>query len=277
MTEFKTIEIEFEQIDSDRDDSIAYLRLNRPEAANAFSAKMLDEILVGLKLIQSKENTRVLIISGRGKHFSAGADLNWMKQSANLTFEENITDASKLKQMFESLYHLSIPTIAVVSGCAFGGAVGLAACCDYAFAYDTAKFCLSETRLGLIPAVILPYLSRKIPSGQLRRLGLTAQVFSGEQAKHYGLIEEVITTDTVSSALKSELNSLLSCGPKALASYKKLLDQIQANSNKQDQETVEAIAIVRTGDEAQNGLQAFFDKKTGPWSIQLPKDWKFHG
>jgi len=152
-------ELLIKKIDANRDDCIGFVSISRPEVANALSAQVMQELTDHLAVLSSTPHLRAVILRGKGKHFSAGADLNWMKASAALTKSENEVDARKLAFLFESLYQLSVPTIAVVSGAAYGGAVGLTAACDFAIATTSAKFCLSEVKLGLLPAVILPYLA----------------------------------------------------------------------------------------------------------------------
>jgi methylglutaconyl-CoA hydratase len=246
---------------------VARLQLNRPDQANAFSGEMMTEIAAHLSGLSGLSDVRVLVISGLGKHFSAGADLNWMKSSAALSFEENLKDAAQLKDMFESIVNLPIPKIAVVQGAVYGGAVGIVACCDYAIADTGAKFCLSEAKLGLVPAVIGPYLLRKIRQGSLKRLALTAQVFMAPEAKEAGLVE--IVTDNTDEALKNELNALLACGPNAQIAINKLFESLRKNAFAQGKETIEAIAKARTSAEGQTGLSSFFAKSPPPWVRSL--------
>lgn len=246
---------------------IARLQLNRPDQANAFSGEMMAEISAHLSNLASLSDVRALVVSGIGKHFSAGADLTWMKSSASLSFDENIRDASKLKDMFEGIVNLPIPKIAVVQGAAYGGAVGIVACCDYAIADAGAKFCLSEAKLGLVPAVIGPYLARKIRQGNLRRLALTGQVFTAQEAKDAGLVE--IVTDNIEEALKKDLNALLACGPNAQIAINRLFESLRKNGFAQSQETIETIAKARTGSEGQAGLSSFFAKSQPPWVRSL--------
>lgn len=246
---------------------IAYLELNRPEQANAFSAAMMVEITDHLKALAQTTDVRSLVITGSGKHFSAGADLNWMKTSAKLSYDENIKDASKLLEMFESLSNLPIPKIAMIRGAAYGGAVGIVACCDYAIAAQDARFCLSEARLGLLPAVIAPYLLRKMKVGMLKRFALSGIVFSADDAFDAGLVE--IVTDSPDQKLLEELNSLLSCSPTAQHSINQLFTSLRENAYKQTHQTVDAIAKARTGKEGQEGLNCFFSKTEPPWLREI--------
>jgi methylglutaconyl-CoA hydratase len=242
---------------------IARLLLNRPEQANAFSEQMMSDICNQLSSIAKENNIRALVVSGEGKHFSAGADLNWMKASATLDYEENLRDASKLREMFESLVNLSLPKIAVVRGAVYGGAVGITACCDYVIADVGTKFCLSEARLGLVPAVIAPYLLRKIRQGSFMRFALTGQVFSAQDAKESGLVE--LISDNVEKTLKNELNSLLTCGPQSQIAINKLVHHLRKTGFEQDDQTIKTIAKARTSAEGQAGLNSFFTKSKPYW------------
>lgn len=242
---------------------IATLILNRPDQANAFSAQMMDEITSHVGELKLQNDVRLLVITGSGRHFSAGADLGWMQAAAKLSYEENLRDAERLRSMFEGLLRLDIPTVASISGAVYGGAVGLVACCDYAVASESAKFCLSEARLGLLPAVIAPYLLRKMKPGQLKRMALTSKVFDAHEAKEFGLIE-VVARD-LDAALQTEINALLTCGPEAQKAIHRLFEDLRSKNNAQGQETVEAISKARTGSEGQSGLSSFFAKTTPSW------------
>jgi methylglutaconyl-CoA hydratase len=261
MTEAAHTQLKFTDLDGGG--AIATLLLDRPNQANAFSAQMMDEITRHLLSLKDRHNLRLLVIAGAGKHFSAGADLEWMRSSAKLSFDDNIKDATRLRSMFEALTSLQVPKIAAIKGAVYGGAIGLAACCDFAVALDSAKFCLSEAKLGLLPAVIAPYLARKMRPGQLRRAALTARLFDAHEAKDMGLIE-VVAAD-LDAAVLAEINAILACGPAAQKSMNRLFDQLREQGYAQCDETVQAIAKARTGPEGQAGLTAFFDKSTPPW------------
>lgn len=254
---------------------VAVLSIARPDAANAFSAEVMTELTDHFHALAADKTLRALILTGKGKHFSAGADLKWMKASALLSKEENERDADRLTAMFEALYQLPVPTIAVVKGAAYGGAVGLTAACDYAIAVLSAKFCLSEARLGLMPAVILPYLARKIPAGQLRRLGLSARVFGADEALAYGLVQRICTEAELTAVLQDELTNILQCSPVAQREIKLLQHELMVHGNAQTPATAKAIANLRTTPSAQAGLKAFFEKSASPWNTTLTSDWKF--
>lgn len=259
----------------DRADKVAVLTLDRSEAANAFNDVMMRECVVHLRTVAEAQDVRALILRGRGKHFSAGADLAWMKASAQLSFKANVQDAGTLTELFETLVAMPMPTIAVVTGSAFGGAVGLTACCDYAIATETAKFALSEVKLGLAPAVIMPYLARKLRAGALRRLALTGKVFDAREAREAGLVERVVTEADLVSTVRDELSLLLQGAPQAQTAAKALLTRVAADGNRQGPHTAETIAALRTGPSGQAGLGAFFAKKPPPWVLTLAPDWRF--
>lgn len=262
--------LEFYKVRDDRDDeTIASLVLNRPEHANAFSAQMMEEITFHIDTVSRRQGCRALVISGAGKHFSGGADLGWMQASAKLSYNENVKDSGRLSAMFEAVANLTLPKVAIVRGAVYGGALGLIAACDFAIAHETAKFCLSEAKLGLLPAVIAPYLARKMNPGQLRRHALTARVFMAKEAKEFGLIE-CVAGDDFDKVVQAEINGLLTCSSEAQKSINTLLRTLRSRKWEQTNETVEAIAKARTGSDGQAGLGAFFDKKPAPWLTTIP-------
>ncbi len=252
-------------------DRIATLVINRHEAANSFSGELLVQLKKLLDEVQQDSTVRALLLQGSGKHFSAGADLHWMKQAAQLDYAGNVQEAEKLTAMFEALANLRVPTIAVAKGAAFGGAVGLIAACDYAVALDNARFCLSEVKIGLLPAVILPYLGRKMHPGALKRLALTARVFNAEDALSVGLVQAVTPADGIENLLHDELNLVLSASPEAQAACKTLYQTVEARSWAQGPETVEAIARTRASTMGQAGLSAFFQKIDPVWLRRVPR------
>lgn len=253
---------------------IAFLTLNRAKFANALSFDMMKGLPRLLDEIKENKLCRVLVLRAKGKHFSAGADLAWMKASKSMTEEENKKEALILRRMFEELYNFPKPTIAVVRGAAYGGATGLLASCDSVICSHGAKFCFSEVNLGLGPAVIFPYLSRRIRGGDLKRLALTGAVFSGSFAKDIGLVNFCTGEEDLLKTLKSELSLYLSSAPEAISEIKKLHDKVLAGSGNMGDETATLIARLRRGEEAQHGLSSFFEKKKPSWSLDLNDDWK---
>ena len=172
-------------------DHVAWLTLNRPEVHNAFDDRMIAELLDALATVRNSNEVRALVLRSEGKNFSAGADLGWMRSMAAKNYDENIADAAELSRLMQELDELPQPTIALVQGAAFGGAVGLAACCDIALATPASSFCLSEVKIGLIPAVISPYVMRAMGTRQARRYMLTAERFNAEEALRIGLVHDI--------------------------------------------------------------------------------------
>ncbi len=244
---------------------VARLTLDRPDKHNAFDDALIEHLISHLSAIEANPSVRVLILEAKGKHFCAGADLGWMKRMASLNYDENLSDARKLAELMAMLNSLSIPTIARVQGAAYGGAIGLIACCDIALASDTAKFCLSEVKLGLAPATIAPYVVAAMGARRCRRLFLTAEVFSAEQALQYELVHETSALEDLDEALDRVVRSLLSGGPKALRAAKQLVKKVTHPSQEDFEYTSKLIAELRVSDEGQEGLGAFFDKRKASW------------
>ena len=253
---------------------IAVLTLSRPEVANAMSEALITELTEHLRAVAQQPDCRALVLRGRGKHFCAGADLAWMQAAATLDYAGNVKDAELLTTLFEFLANLPVPTVALVHGSAFGGAVGLAAACDVVLATEQAKFCLSEVKLGLIPAVILPYLVRKVQLGALRHWSLSGRIVSAAEALEAGLVQRVVDSAGVDLALREELNSLLLAAPEAQQAVKTLLNEVIAAGAKQGPYTVAAIAKARVSKSGREGLAAFFAKKPPPWAATLDPAWR---
>ena len=248
---------------------VTTLMLNRPEKHNAFDAALIAELTRKLVQLNNDDRTRIVILTGAGKSFSAGADINWMRSMAKFSEAENIEDALKLAELMDVLNTLRKPSIARVNGAVYGGGVGLVACCDIAIAADTAKFCLSEVRLGLVPSVISPYVIAAIGAHQARRYFLTAEAISAQQAQHIGLVHEVAPADKLDEAVGKEVDLMLKAGPKALAACKKLIAANAAASistrRALKQKTAQLIAQLRVSDEGQEGLSAFLEKRSPNW------------
>jgi len=211
MTDFTTVQLEKDPR------GFATLWLGRPEKNNAFNALMIRELIAAIAEVQADDALRFLLLRGRGKHFSAGADLAWMRESATLDFETNLTEAHELAELMYRLYHLKLPTLAVVQGAAFGGAVGLIACCDMAIGAVDAQLSLSEVRIGLAPAVISPFVVKAIGERATRRYALTGERFSGERARELGLLSETYAAETLDDSLCDWIDTLLLNSPCASA------------------------------------------------------------
>lgn len=248
---------------------VATLTLNHPEKHNAFDDALIAELTRKLVQLNNDDRTRIVILTGAGKSFSAGADLNWMRSMAKFSEDENIEDALKLAELMDVLNTLRKPTIARVNGAVYGGGVGLVACCDIAIAADTAKFALSEVKLGLVPSVISPYVIAAVGEHQARRYFLTAEAFDAKQAQKIGLIHEVATPDKLDEAIGKEVNLLLKAGPEALTACKELIAANTAASvstrRALKQKTAQLIAQLRVSEEGQEGLAAFLEKRPPNW------------
>lgn len=245
-------------------DQVGVITLNRPEKHNAFDAEIIDALIEKIEHANQLD-IRALVLRTEGKHFSAGADLGWMKSMANNSYEENIADSNQLAKLMAVLADSPHPTLCVVQGAAFGGALGLIACCDIALASPKAKFCLSEVKLGLIPAVISPYVIKAIGERAARRYFLTAEVFDAEQAHKLGLIHQI--SDELDTLLTSLLATLTVNGPQAVKAAKQLINEVSGQTINAELRalTAERIAKIRVSDEGQAGLSAFFAKQPPAW------------
>ncbi len=247
---------------------VATLTLNRPDVHNAFDDVMIAELLKALKEVEESDSARVLVLRSEGKNFSAGADLNWMRSMADKNYQQNVDDAGELGLLMERLDLLSKPSIALVQGAAFGGAVGLAACCDIVLAQPRSSFCLSEVKIGLIPAVISPYVVRTIGERQSRRYMLTAERFFADKAQELGLVNDVV--EDFDEPLNKLLEALLANSPQAVGTCKKLIRNVGSRPIDKDvrEHTIKAIAEIRVSDEGQEGLSAFLEKRPAAWLKQ---------
>lgn len=246
---------------------VATLTLNRPEVHNAFDDAMIAELIAMLRDLANNDQVRLLLLTANGKNFSAGADLNWMRSMAQKNYQQNLDDANELAALMHKLDKFPKPTIALVQGAAFGGAVGLIACCDMALAEQGASFCLSEVKIGLIPAVISPYVMRALGERQCRRYFLTAERFSADSALTMGLLHQVVAAGELASQAESLIASLLQNSPAAVSAAKALLHNIYNRkiSNNVIAHTTQAIAEIRVSAEGQEGLTAFLEKRKPAW------------
>lgn len=247
----------------------ATLWLDRAETHNAFNAQMIRELIIALDQVSANPTLRFLVLRGRGRHFSAGADLAWMRQAAELDFQTNLDDARELAELMYNLARLKIPTLAVVHGAAFGGGLGLVSCCDLAIGTSEAQFCLSEVRIGLTPAVISPFVVKAIGERAARRYLLTAERFSAEQACELGLLAEVCPPEQLPSRLQHWVDLLLANSPQALRAGKELLREVGPGelSPALRRYCENAIARIRVSSEGQEGLRAFLEKRPPSWQI----------
>jgi methylglutaconyl-CoA hydratase len=241
--------------------------LNRPNIHNAFDDLMVKQLTEAFLQMDRDRSVRVMILEARGKNFCAGGDLNWMKRMAKNSQSENLKDAQGLANMLWCLNTLSKPSIARVQGAAYGGAVGLVSCCDIAVGTHTARFCLSEVKIGLMPATISPYVIAAIGQRAARRYFLSAEVFDAQRALDLGLLSEVVDDSQIDESIQAICNSILANGPCAVAAAKKLVFDV-AQKPIEDSliaDTSAWIAAIRSSDEGQEGLSAFLEKRKPVW------------
>ncbi|NNH77796.1 enoyl-CoA hydratase/isomerase family protein [Acinetobacter sp. ANC 5380] len=253
----------------EQQNQVATVWINRAELHNAFNTQVIEELHACFQALNTRDDVRVVVLAGRGKSFSAGADLNWMKQAGQSSQAENQADALKLAKMLQSLATLKQPTIARVHGIAFGGGMGLASACDICIASSDAKFATSEVRLGLAPSTISPYVIRAIGARQASRYFLTAERITAEQAQKIGLVHEVTAVEELDSKIDEIVQALLLGGPAAQTSSKQLIQMVdqQVLTEELLLQTAQHIAHVRQGLEAKNGLSAFLDKQSPSWIV----------
>ena len=246
---------------------IARIALNRPAVHNAFDDALILELTAALQRVDADETVRGVVLTGHGASFSAGADLNWMRGMAGASEAENRADSEKLATLMRTLNFLSKPTVARVNGAAYGGGVGLIACCDIAIAAETAKFGLTEVKLGLIPAVISPYVIAAIGARHARRLFVTAEVFDVQEAVRIGLIHHIAAD--LDAAVDETLDHLLKGGPVAQTEAKRLAFRMSGttlhSAQSTDVENAALIAKLRVSAEGQEGIGAFLNKRKPNW------------
>lgn len=247
---------------------VARLTMNRPEVHNAFDDVIIAKLRAALTEVRENPAARVLVLQSAGKNFSAGADLNWMRSMADKNYQENVEDAGELGALMWELDQLPIPTIALVNGAAFGGAVGLVACCDMAVAEERASFCLSEVKIGLVPAVISPYVVRALGEPAARRYLLTAERFFAAEAHRLGLVDIVVAANSnLEAELEPLLSALLANSPAAIKACKNLIQHVSNQPLNHDvvAETARHIAAIRVSAEGQEGLSSFLEKRAPAW------------
>jgi methylglutaconyl-CoA hydratase len=249
--------------------AVADVVMNRPEVHNAFDDRLIAELTDTLLAIGNDAGVRAVVLTGEGASFSAGADLQWMRGMAAASEKENLGDSLRLATLMRTLQFLPKPTVARVNGAAYGGGVGLIACCDIAIAVDTAKFALTEVKLGLVPAVISPYVVAAIGLRHARRLFLTGEAFDAETGRSIGLLHQVVAAGALDHAIDHTLDMLAKGGPKAQVEAKQLalrmgnMDETRAAAI--DAANAALIARMRVSTEGQQGLGAFLDKTHAPW------------
>jgi methylglutaconyl-CoA hydratase len=254
-------------VEIERRGSVAWVWMSRPELHNAFNEDLIRDLTAGFRTLAQDTAVRAIVLSGRGRSFSAGADIDSMKRQGAAGREANLENARRLAEMFHVIATSSKPTVARVNGAAIGGGLGLVCCCDIAIAAGSAVFAASEVRLGLIPATSGPYLMRSIGPRWARRIFLTGERISAVQAEKIGLIHEVAEAEQLDAATDGILNNLLAGGAHAQSAAKELIDAVAHRPITPEliENTAERIAAIRSQPEAREGLSAFLEKRPASW------------
>ncbi len=248
---------------------ITTITLNRPDVHNAFNEDLMQDLYGAFTSLDVDDNVRAIVLTGAGKSFCAGGDLNYMKSAAAKTAQQNIDESLSMASLFKSIDQISKPVIGLVNGATFGGGVGLVSACDIVLAHESAIFSLSEVKLGLAPSVISPFVVAKIGQTHARRYFLTGERFDANVARHIGLVSEVYTDVTRDTLLGSLVKNISSNGPHAMAAVKLLLRANRELSGEElTQFTAEQIAGLRAGPEAQEGMLAFFEKRPAVYVVK---------
>ena len=259
MMEYKTIKY-------NKVNSVGYITFNRPEIHNAFNSTVIDEMSGLFDLLEKDNDLRVVVITGEGKSFCAGADLNWMRSVINQSFDENLVESNNLADLFYKIYSFKRPVIGKINGAAIGGGTGFVAVCDIAIAAESAKFSFSEVKIGLVPACIGPYVIKKMGEGKARELFITGERMLAKRAYEVGLVNKYVTDNKLDEEVESLIHTILSSGPEAVAMAKKLVSEVQSMTPEQFKPyTAEMIAKLRISDEGQEGMDAFLNKRKPNW------------
>jgi methylglutaconyl-CoA hydratase len=248
-------------------DRVARITLSRPEVRNAFNDAVIAELTEAFQSLGQRDDVRAIVLAAEGPAFCAGADLNWMRRMADYTRAENLADAAKLAEMLRVMFECPKPTVARVQGDVFAGGVGLVAACDMVVSVDTATYCLSEVKLGLMPATISPYVIRAMGARAAHRYFLTAERFSAAEAHRIGLVHEVVGADALDAKVDELLKALTSASPNAVRACKRLVQDVAGREITADliEHTVAGIADIRASDEGREGVQSFLNKRKPSW------------
>lgn len=257
----------FGTIRVDRGAKVGRIWLDRPDVHNAFDARMIGELRAALRTLAADDAVRVVVLSGTGPSFCAGADLNWMRRIVRFTYEQNLTESLELAEWLQELFSLPKPTIARVNGAAIGGGAGFLSACDIVIASTEARFGLSEVKIGLVPACIAPYVLRRTGEGRARPYFLTGERFDARRALEIGLVNIVVEPAELDRKVEEVVASLVSSGPEALAKAKELLARVPGmGAEEAKRYTAEMISGLRTSAEGQEGMTAFLEKRRPKWS-----------
>lgn len=249
------------------ENSVARITLSRPEVRNAFNDEVIAELTQAFQTLGQRGDVRAIVLAAEGPAFCAGADLNWMRRMADYTRTENLADAAKLAEMLRVMYECPKPTVARVQGDVFAGGVGLVAACDMVVSVDTATYCLSEVKLGLIPATISPYVIRAMGARAAHRYFLTAERFNAVEAHRIGLVHEVVGADALDAKVDELLKALTSASPNAVRACKRLVQDVAEREIDAAliEATVAGIADIRSSEEGREGVQSFLQKRKPSW------------
>ena len=249
------------------DNHVATITLNRPDKRNAFNDDVIRELTQAFDYCGKQNQVRAVVLTANGKAFCAGADLNWMRAMADYTRDENLADAGNLATMLKTIYNCPKPTVAAIQGDVYAGGMGLVACCDIAISVKNANFCLSEVKLGLIPATISPYVIRAMGARAAHRYFLTAEVFDAKEAKKIGLIHERVDEEEFKQTLDNLVKHLVNASPNAVKVCKKLVQDVAFAEINEPliKDTVAGIADIRASDEGKEGVQSFLQKRKPSW------------
>jgi len=248
---------------------IAQVRLSRPDVRNAFNAEVIAELQRAFEQLGADAGVRAIVLSGEGKAFCGGADINWMRGSLELSREENVADARRMSEMFRMIDRCPKPVIARVHGAALGGGAGLIAVCDVAIASEETIFGFTETKLGILPAVISPFVLAKIGQSHARALFLTGERFDAKRAAAIGLVHEVVAPSDIDLAVHRVLEEIKTASPSAIAVAKQIIPTVSAATYDETLHiTSQAIAQQRTSAEGQEGLRAFLERRKAAWIAQ---------
>jgi len=261
-TPFNTLELQPEG-------PVARIWLNRPDLRNAFDDEVIGELSRAFAQVSSQADVRVIVLGARGPAFCAGANLNWMRRAADFTREQNTRDAAGLAAMLRAIHESPKPVIARVQGDVYAGGMGLVAACDMAVSVDTAGYCLSEVKIGLIPATISPYVLRAMGARAAQRYFLTAERFSAAEAHRIGLVHEVVTADELDAKVDALSKALCNASPAAVRACKKLIADVAGREidDALVAQTVQGIADIRSSEEGREGVQSFLQKRKPNWLL----------
>ncbi|MBN2198252.1 MAG: enoyl-CoA hydratase/isomerase family protein [Candidatus Aminicenantes bacterium] len=258
---------EYETIRVEDEGAVVRFVLHRPDLRNAFNSRMIEDLRGALGDVEKKRGLRVLVLTGAGKAFCAGADLNWMREVIRYSFEQNLDESRAIADFLYRLYSLPVPTIARVNGSAIGGGTGFLSACDIAVASEEAVFGLSEVKIGLVPAAISPYVLRRIGESRAREYFLTGERFGAARAREIGLVNRVAAAEKLDEAVDGMVRLLLGSGPEALAKCKELIQTTPRLSFEEVQEyTARMIAGLRVSAEGQEGMASFLEKRAPRWT-----------